>query len=131
MNKTEKNNAKNNNFYYVFVFLCIIIIISIVNRDNTSLENNAKCVKAIVIDDFYGIRYTDYFRYVFIANDTVYKGDSRYYKDIETISVGDTIMIVYESTDPHNNIPLREYNKAIDCFCTKDKLKNINFIEVK
>lgn len=116
MSKTEpKANKKSNRIYYLFAFLCVIIIVCIFNQASSTDVSNAKCAKAIVIDDFYGVRYTDYFSYVFIANDTVYKGSGHYYKDSDAFSVGDTVTIVYDSNNPDNNIPLRSYNKAIDC----------------
>lgn len=75
-----------------------------------SLVKNAECTKAIVIDHFYTIRYTDYFSYVFYDdNNKEYQGSGHYYPQIDKFTVGDTIVVIYNKKNPKNNMPKREF----------------------
>lgn len=73
-----------------------------------SLYKNLKYTKAIVIDDFFGIRQTNYFRYEFCVDEKMYRGRGVYYPKQETISVGDTITIGYDKTNPDNSTFVRD-----------------------
>ncbi len=39
----------------------------------------------------------------------MYQGEGKPYPRYDTLSVGDTIAVVYDKTDPDNNIPERNY----------------------
>ena len=73
-----------------------------------SLDKNRVRSKAIV-DDFFSIRYTDFFGYHFLVGDKEYQGSGWYYPESDTLSVGDTVIIYYDSTNPDNNKLEREY----------------------
>jgi len=98
--------------YYVtsiicFTFLTYLVVGGIIKK--RSLDKNAEYTKAIVIDYFYTVRYTDYFSYKFRIDNKEYQGSGRHYPSSDTLSVGDTIIIVYDRENPDNNKPKREY----------------------
>ena len=88
----------------IFAYLLIGGIIK-----KQSLDKNFGFSKAIVIDHFYTIRCTDFFSYEFFVGDKKYQGSGYYYPKSDTLSVGDTIIVVYDKTNPDNNKPERDY----------------------
>lgn len=89
------------------IFLTYLLIGGIIKKQ--SLDKNFEYSKAIVIDHFYTIRYTDYFSYEFFVEDKKYQGSGNYYPKRDTLSVGDTITVVYDKTNPDNNRPAIYY----------------------
>ncbi len=87
--------------------LAYVLIGGIIKKQ--SLDKNLECSKAIVIDHFYSIRYNDFFSYEFFVGDNKYQGRGKYYPKSDALSVGDTIIVVYDKTNPDNNIPERDY----------------------
>jgi len=93
------------------IFLAYLLIGGIIKKQ--SLDKNLEYSKAIVIDHFFTIRYTDYFSYEFFVEDKKYQGSGEYYPKSDTLSVGDTITVVYDKTNPDNNRPEREYSSFL------------------
>lgn len=89
------------------IFLAYLLIGGIIKK--RLLDKNLEYSKAIVIDHFYTIRYTDYFSYKFSVGDNEYQGSGEHYPASDTFSVGDTIIVVYDRTNPDNNMPERDY----------------------
>ena len=89
------------------VFLAYLLIGGIIKKQ--SLDKNLEYSKAIVIDYFYTIRYTHFFSYEFFVGDNKYQGRGKYHPKSDTLSVGDTIIVVYDKTNPSNNRPKIEY----------------------
>lgn len=87
--------------------LAYIIIGGLIRRQ--SLNKNWAYAQAIVIDDFTSYKSTDYFRYTFSIGENVYKGSGTYDRDSEIVLVGDTVTVIYDKTDPENNMALRDY----------------------
>lgn len=85
-------------------YICIGGIYKTVSR-----YKNAEYTKAVVIDGFRSMRHRKYYSYKFYIGKNEYGGIGIYDPQSEIISVGDTIMVFYDSTDPGNNSPLREY----------------------
>lgn len=107
-----KNKKILNIVYYAISVICfstllLLIIGGIVK--NRSLAKNAAFTKAIVLDHFYGIRYSDFFSYRFSIDNQDYQGSGRYYPETDTISAGDTIIVVYDRTNPNNNRAKRDF----------------------
>lgn len=73
-----------------------------------SLQSNMEYTKAKIVDHFYTIRYSHYFTYEFRIGDSLYQGSGRYYPDTDTLCVNDTILIIYDKSNPSNNKPLRD-----------------------
>jgi hypothetical protein len=89
------------------IFLAYLLIGGAIK--NRSLNNNLEYSKAIIIDHFFAIRYTDYFSYKFYVGESEYQGRGLYYPKSDTFSVGDTILIVYDRSNPENNRAYRDY----------------------
>lgn len=89
------------------IFLTYLLIGGIIKK--RSLDKNLEYSKAIVTDHFYTIRYTDYFSYKFSVGENEYQGSGKHYPASDTFSVGDTITVVYDRTNPDNNKPKRDY----------------------
>ena len=89
---------------WIFVFYLLIGA----THKKHSLDKNRVRSKAIV-DDFFSIRYTDFFGYHFWVDGKEYQGSGWYYPESDTLSVGDTVIIYYDSTNPDNNKLEREY----------------------
>ena len=88
------------------IFLAYLLIGGIIKQ--RSLDKNLEYSKAIVIDHFYTVRYTDYFGYEFFVEEKKYQGSGKHYPASDTLSVGDTITVVYDKTNPDNNRPERD-----------------------
>lgn len=88
------------------IFLAYLLIGGIIKQ--RSLDKNLEYSKAIVIDHFYTVRYTDYFSYEFFVEEKKYQGSGKHYPASDTLSVGDTITVVYDKTNPDNNRPERD-----------------------
>ena len=110
-----KKNVKKNKYGMIFwIFFDIVggifilyLIIGATHKKH-SLDKNRVRSKAIV-DDFFSIRYTDFFGYHFWVDGKEYQGSGWYYPESDTLSVGDTVIIYYDSTNPDNNKLEREY----------------------
>lgn len=89
------------------IFLAYLLIGGIIKKQ--SLDKNLEYSKAIVIDHFFTIRYTDYFSYEFFVEEKKYQGSGEHYPKSDALSVGDTITVVYDKTNPDNNRPEIEY----------------------
>lgn len=103
---------KNDIIYYIifiilFTFLIYLVVGGIIKE--RSLNKNFEYSKAIVIDHFYTIRYTDYFSYKFSIDNKEYQGSGRHYPKSDSISIGDTIIVIYDRENPDNNKPIRDY----------------------
>ena len=89
------------------IFLAYLLIGGIIKK--RSLDENLGYSKAIVIDHFYTIRYTDYFSYEFFVEKKKYQGSGKHYPKSDALSVGDTTTVVYDKTNPDNNRPEIDY----------------------
>lgn len=89
------------------IFLAYLLIGGIIKK--RSLDKNLKYSKAIVIDHFFTVRHTDYFSYEFFVEEKKYQGSGKHYPTGYALSVGDTITVVYDKTNPDNNRPERDY----------------------
>lgn len=87
-------------------FILYLLIVGNIKRK--SLERNLEYTKAIV-DKFYAIKHTDYLGYKFVVNEREYHGNGRYYSKSDTLSIGDTIVVVYDKVNPSNNKTYRDY----------------------
>lgn len=100
-------------YYSIILIACIAFlgIIKTINIMITNEEKNTGYTIAIVLDDFYTIKGSNYFMYEFKANSGIYNGCGLYYPKSDKFTVGDTIIIAYEELNPKHNKPIREYSK--------------------
>lgn len=89
------------------IFVAYLLIGSIIKKQ--SLDKNLEYSKAIVIDHFFTIRYSHYFSYEFFVEEKKYQGSGKHYPKSDALSVGDTITVVYDKTNPNNNRTERDY----------------------
>ena len=88
------------------IFLAYLVIGGIIQKQ--SLDENLENSKAVVVDHFYTVRYTNFFSYDFFVEEKKYQGSGKHYPASDTLSVGDTITVVYDKTNPDNNRPERD-----------------------
>jgi hypothetical protein len=74
-----------------------------------SLKKNIEFTKAVIIDFTSGPRLRYYIDYKFYVNGEEYYGSGKHYTESDTFSVGDTITIVYDRSNPDNNRTYRDY----------------------
>jgi hypothetical protein len=96
-----------------FLFVAYIIVDYVYNQQ--SLKENAKNESA-TIKEFTSSKNGHYFIYQFNINGNEYKGRGTYYPNGDKLSIGDTISIVYDKTNPANNQSIRDFEKKIDFF---------------
>ena len=89
----------------VGVLLCIIITSFIKTCNDNALHKNGKITTAIV-ERIYTIRYAKHFQYVFSVNGKIFSGDDVYYSKTDSISVGDSLLVIYNISDPSQNQPI-------------------------
>lgn len=95
-------------FSAVFFVFIIYILVGSFNK-NRNLIKNIEYTNAVIIDRFFTVRYTDYFSYEFSVNNKLYNGTGWHYPDNDTLSVGDSILIIYDRSNPENNKTYRDY----------------------
>jgi len=94
--KTKKDKI----IYWACVIGMVSIFYIIGSFKKRSLDKNLKYSIAVVYN-FYTVRTTDYFDYKFFVNEKEYEGGSIYYRN--SVNIGDTIIVGYDSTNPKNN----------------------------
>ncbi|MDL2213712.1 hypothetical protein LJC29_07065 [Bacteroides sp. OttesenSCG-928-N06] len=107
-----KKKIKKNVSYYVIIFFVLCFTVWVYfngHKKNVSLKNNLIFSKAIIIKFSTGPRMRHYVDYEFAINGELYQGTELYYPKSDTFSVGDTINIVYDRTNPKNNRTVRDY----------------------
>jgi hypothetical protein len=91
----------------LIIFIAYILIGGI--HKKKSLDSNMEYYKAVIsgFSTGPGLRY--YLDYEFNLGSNLYQGSGKHYPKSDTLSVGDTIFIVYDKTNPNNNRPYRDY----------------------
>lgn len=108
--KFLKNTSTKDKILYLFSFVTLLIVLYLLVGGflkKKSLENKIEYTNA-AITEFTQIRYAKFFRYVFCINGKTYYGSGRYYPDSDSISVGDSILIIFDKTNPENNKAARD-----------------------
>jgi hypothetical protein len=97
------------------LILCVIFIASMFyciiykTREYKSLSNNLEYSNATIIGFSPGPRMRYYLDYKFFVEEKEYQGGGRHYPASDTLVVGDTIIVVYDKTNPKNNKAWRDY----------------------
>jgi Na+/H+ antiporter NhaC len=90
-----------------FIVFVIYMLIIHLNKEQ-SLYDNAKKENAI-IDHFGRARFGYNFSYHFNIDGKEYKGNAIYFPNSDKLSIGDTIGIMYNITNPANNKSVRDF----------------------
>ena len=104
---------KDSILYYAIIGIACIVFLTIIKTINIIISNKEKNTVytiAIVLDNFYKIKDSNYFTYEFKVNSKIYSGCGLYYPVTDNFTIGDTIIIAYEEEKPEHNKPIREYN---------------------
>jgi len=78
-------------------------------KNKYSLDRNASIVEAVV-DTFYNIGTSFYYKYELVVDGISYEGSSTC-SSSPNINVNDTIIVVYDKTNPKNNTALIRYKQ--------------------
>lgn len=97
--------------YVMALFLLIFVIYAVVNEElkERSLSDNLVYSKAVIIKFSSGPKGRCYVDYSFYADEKQYFGSGRHYPKSDTFSIGDSIRIVYDSTNPEYSKPSRDH----------------------
>lgn len=93
-----------------FAFLVFIITYAILRK--RSLDNNKEFTNAIVIDHYFNIRGVDHFSFRFVVDNEGYTGHGQCCGG-DSFIVGDTVLVVYDRTNPSNNEYYRDYINSL------------------
>ena len=107
MEKRRKETI--NSVIAFFVVLAIFVVIGTIKK--RSLYKNAEVTNAIVIDHFFRVRYEDYYSYKYVVDNKEYQGSGQYNSVFPTVSVGDTVVVIYNQKNPKQSQPKREIRR--------------------
>lgn len=96
--------------FIVFVFLVYLIIGAVFKI--RSLTANLEFTNAVISGFSTGTRAKCYINYSFFVDDIKYQGGGKHYIKTDTFSIGDTILIVYDSKNPKSSQPYRDYKRS-------------------
>ena len=91
----------------MFMFMAYILVGGFFKQ--SSLQQNRKDTKAVIIDFSTGPHGRFYLDYNYFVNGIKHQGSGKYYPKSDVLSVGDTIIIVYDEMNPSSNKPYRDY----------------------
>ena len=95
----------------VGIYFIAIAYLSVIDvKGNKSLTKHKKSCHATITGFSIGTKMKSYIDYQFLVGQRVYKGHGRPFKG-DTFVVGDSILIVYDSTNLENNMPKRQYDR--------------------
>lgn len=80
---------------------------------NKSLKNNKTSVRAIVLPKKARIKHAEYYFYEYSVDNKKYIGRGRYHLN-ESVTVGDTIIIVYDKKNPDYSKTMNDYIRIIN-----------------
>lgn len=101
----------------VFLFVLIAFIIYAAYEIGTkmySLNENIEYTNAVIVDFPAGVRARRYIEYKFFVNNKEYHDSGKYYPKSDTLSIGDTIAVVYDRTNPDNSRTYRDYKQGME-----------------
>jgi hypothetical protein len=91
----------------ITIFMVYLTKVGIQKRK--SLETNLEYTNAIILKFSSGPRGRRYIDYAFSVNGTKYQGSGKHYPQSDHLSIGDTIVIVYDKTNPASSKPERDF----------------------
>ncbi len=109
-----KDKMKISKWDWVAYAFCLAVIVFFGylyvkgTREGLSLDENLTHAQGVVVDDFYAIKTTKYFKYEFSVDGKIYRDGGRYFPS-DSLLVGDTIKIVYDSSNPELGGTYRDY----------------------
>lgn len=101
---------KEDTMQVIFPILVILIVALLVQNGpkEKSLSDNLMYAKAAIVD-FYGIKSGRYLKFIYYVDGKQYFGSGHHYPKSDTFSIGDSIRIVYDKTNPEYSKPSRDH----------------------
>ena len=90
-------------------FIFLLYLLTLQENKMKLLKSNIEYTNAVILDFSSGPRGRHYLDYVFLVNGTNYHGSGKHYPNSDTLSKGNSIVIVYDKTNPDNNKPERDF----------------------
>ena len=90
----------------LFIFTAYILVGDFLKQ--SSLSKNRKDTKAVIIDFSSGPRGRFYLEYNYFVNGIKHQGSGRHYPRTDALLIGDTIVIVFDTTNPASSRPARD-----------------------
>lgn len=105
------NNIKNAIGWILLLAASLFVMLAAAwgVKNKLSLDRNAYKVEAVV-DTFYNLGTSFYYKYEFEVDGIFYDGSSPC-PSSPNFNVNDTIAVVYDKTNPKNNTPLIRYKR--------------------
>lgn len=111
------NRSKTDLFWYALSILILIGTAFYIYESsyvpNKSLKNNKTSVRAIVLPKKARIRRAEFYFYEYSVDNKKYIGRGRYHLN-ESVTVGDTIIIVYDKKNPDYSKTMNDYIRIIN-----------------
>lgn len=99
-------------YFIAFIMaICIGYLVFEELEKISSLSKNKEHTNAIIVDFSIGVKLRRYIDYKFIINGKSYYGSGRHYPKNDIYSIGDSIIVIYDKTDPDNNKIWRDYKR--------------------
>ena len=92
----------------VFIFLIYMFVDGFSKQ--SSLHQNREDTKAVIINFRSGSKNSFYLDYNYFVNGIKHQGCGEYYPRRDILSVGDTIIVVYDKTNPSSSKTYRDYD---------------------
>jgi len=106
---------KRDIFSYAFVGVVVIFAVYATIygiRQHKSLTENIEYTSAVIEDFSFGMRGRSYMDYFFFVNGVKYQGRGAHFPASDTFVIGDTIVVIYDRTNPNNSKTERDYERA-------------------
>lgn len=92
---------------FIIMVSTFYILIGDIIRER-SLNANLKYTNAVIVNFSSGPRLRYYVEYKFSVNNNEYQGSGKHYPNTDVFSINDTILVVYDKSNPNNNKPWRD-----------------------
>lgn len=98
--------------FILIVFMSYVLFVEITKIN--SLDKNIEYTNAVIVGFSTGVRGSRWIDYKFFINDKEYHDNGRHYPKSDTLSIGDTIAVVYDRTNPDNSRTYRDYKQGME-----------------
>ena len=96
------------------IFVTVLAYMLIIElKKQKSLELNWEYCDAVILNFVPGMRGRYSLEYIYFINETKYQGRGTHYPKSDTLSIGDTIVIVYDKTNPAYSKHERDFYRKI------------------
>ena len=94
----------------ILYFIAIAYLSAVDVKEMKSLTRHMGSCYATITGFSTGTKSKSYIDYQFCVEERVYKSHGRPRKG-DTFRIGDSLLVVYDSTNPENNMPKRQYDR--------------------